>query len=44
MKHVDEIDLIEYAAGNLSEPRAAQVREHTAACPECLRRLREMEA
>ena len=42
MKHLDEIELIEFAAGNLAEPRAAEVREHVAACRECSRRVQEM--
>ena len=41
MKHVDDIELIEYVAGNLTEPEAAAVREHAAACAECSQRIQE---
>jgi anti-sigma factor RsiW len=41
MKHLDDIELIEYAAGNLTEPRAAEVREHIAACRQCSQRVQE---
>jgi hypothetical protein len=41
MEHLDDIELIEYVAGNLAEPRAAEVREHIAACQECSQRVRE---
>ncbi len=41
MEHLDDIELIEYAAGNLTEPRAAEVREHIAACRQCSRRVQE---
>jgi len=41
MKHVNDIELIEYAAGNLTESRNGDVREHLAACEECSKRWRE---
>ena len=41
MKHIDDIELIEYVAGNLTEPEAAAVQEHIAACDECSRRVQE---
>ena len=43
MEHLDDIELIEYAAGNLAEPRAAEAREHVAACPECSQHVQEAE-
>lgn len=41
MKHIDDIELIEYVAGNLAEPEAAAIREHADACDECSQRLQE---
>ena len=41
MKHVNDIELIEYVAGNLTESRDGEVREHLAACGECSERWRE---
>jgi len=41
MKHVNDIELIEYMAGNLAESRDGEVREHLAACDECSERWRE---
>jgi len=41
MKHVNDIELIEYMAGNLAESRDGKVREHLAACDECSERWRE---
>jgi len=41
MKHVNDIELIEYMAGNLTESRDGEVREHLAACEECSERWRE---
>jgi anti-sigma factor RsiW len=41
MKHVNDIELIEYVAGNLAESRDGEVREHLAACEECSERRRE---
>ncbi|MHC4352277.1 MAG: anti-sigma factor family protein [Planctomycetota bacterium] len=41
MEHLDDIELIEYVAGNLAEPRAAEIREHIAACRECSQRVKE---
>ena len=42
MKHINDIELTEYAAGNLTGARAEEVREHIAACPECSQRMGEM--
>ena len=41
MKHVNDIEIIEYLAGNLAESRSGEVREHLAACEECSERWRE---
>lgn len=41
MKHINEIELIEYVAENLTEPKTSEIREHLAACKECSARLRE---
>ena len=41
MKHVNDIELIEYVAGNLTASRDGEVREHLAACEECSQRQRE---
>lgn len=41
MKHIDDIELIEYVAGNLTGPRAAEVREHIAECSQCSQRVLE---
>lgn len=41
MKHVDDIELIEYVAGNLTEPEASAVREHIAVCAECSQRVQD---
>jgi len=41
MKHVNDIELIEYVAGNLTESRDGEVKEHLAACKECSARQRE---
>jgi len=41
MKHVNDIELIEYMAGNLTESRDGEVREHLATCEECSERWRE---
>ena len=41
MKHIDDIELIEYVAGNLADPEAGAVREHIAACEECSHRVKE---
>ncbi|MBC8218334.1 MAG: zf-HC2 domain-containing protein [Planctomycetes bacterium] len=41
MKHINDIELTEYVAGNLTGPRTKEVREHIAACPECSQRRRE---
>ncbi len=41
MKHINDIELIEYIAGNLAESRSGEVREHLAACEECSERWRE---
>jgi len=41
MKHVNDIELIEYVAGKLTASRNEDVREHIAACKECSYRWRE---
>ncbi len=41
MKHVNDIELIEYVAGKLTTSRNEYVREHIAACKECSDRWRE---
>jgi anti-sigma factor RsiW len=41
MKHVDDIELIEYVAGNLTESEAAAVHEHITACDKCSQRVQE---
>ena len=41
MKHVDDIELMEYVAGNLTAARYGEVKEHLAMCEECSRRRRE---
>jgi len=41
MKHVNDIELIEYVAGKLTASRNEDVREHIAACKECSDRWRE---
>ena len=41
MKHINDIELTEYVAGNLTGPRTEEVREHIAVCPECSQRRRE---
>ena len=41
MKHVDEIELMEYIAGNLTASRDGEVKEHLAMCEECSDRRRE---
>ena len=41
MKHVNDIEFIEYVAGNLTESRAGEVREHLAVCEECSARRLE---
>jgi len=41
MKHVNDIELIEYVAGKLTASRHNEVREHMATCLECSERWRE---
>ena len=41
MKHVNDIELIEYVAGKLTASKHEEVREHMAACKECSDRRRE---
>jgi len=41
MKHIDEIELMEYIAGNLTASRDGEVKEHLAMCEECSDRRRE---
>jgi anti-sigma factor RsiW len=41
MKHVNDIEFMEYVAGNLTASRDGEVREHIAICPKCSERCRE---
>jgi len=41
MTHIDDSELMEYAAGRVAAPRKEQVAEHIAACPECSERRRQ---
>ena len=41
MKHINDIELMEYVAGNLTASRHEEVREHMAVCLECSERWRE---
>ena len=41
MKHVDDMELMEYIAGNLAAARDGEVKEHLAMCEECEGRRRE---
>ncbi len=41
MKHVNDIELIEYVAGKLTASRDEEVREHIVTCEECSKRWRE---
>jgi len=41
MKHIDDIELIEYVAGNLTESEAAAAHEHVTACDKCSQRVQE---
>jgi anti-sigma factor RsiW len=41
MKHINDIDLMEYVAGKLSAAGNKQVQEHIAACNECSDRWRK---
>ena len=43
MEHISDIELIEYLSGNLTEPRAAEVQEHTAECPQCSQNIEQMQ-
>ncbi len=43
MKHLSEIEFIEYVAGNLAEARNAEIREHIAACAHCSQRVEQMQ-
>jgi len=43
MEHITDIELIEYLAGNLTESRTVEVREHIAACPQCSQRIEQMQ-
>lgn len=42
MKHIDDIELIKYVAGNLAEAQAADVRGHIDTCPDCSQRIQEI--
>ncbi len=44
MEHVNDIELIELAAGRLDSTRCAAVQEHLAACRECRARSEEIAA
>lgn len=41
MKHLSDIEVIEYVAGRLTASRHDEVREHIAACQECSGRWKE---
>ena len=41
MKHVSDIEVIEYVAGRLTASRHEEVREHIAVCQECSGRWKE---
>jgi anti-sigma factor RsiW len=41
MKHINDIELMEYVAGKLTASRDGEVREHIAACKDCSERRRE---
>jgi anti-sigma factor RsiW len=41
MKHLDEIELMEHIAGNLTASRDSEVKEHLAMCEDCSKRRRE---
>ncbi|MHC4230461.1 MAG: hypothetical protein ACYSWW_22630 [Planctomycetota bacterium] len=41
MKHVNDIELMEYVAGNLTESRHGEIGAHLAACEQCSARRRE---
>jgi anti-sigma factor RsiW len=43
MEHISDIELIEYVAGNLTEHRIAEVREHMAECSQCSQHTQQME-
>ena len=42
MRHAEEIELVELAAGNLPAGRQTAVRDHLGQCPECNRRFDEL--
>lgn len=42
--HLDEKTLRQFAAGRLDEEQESQVESHLAVCPECLRRLHDVES
>jgi len=41
MKHIEDIELMEHIAGNLTASRDSKVKEHLAMCEECSKRRRE---
>ncbi|MGM0951716.1 MAG: ChrR family anti-sigma-E factor [Pseudomonadota bacterium] len=42
--HPDSLSLMEYSAGNLSEPRALCIRLHLEQCPECRSRVDSLDS
>ena len=43
MKHIADIELIEFVAGRLDDGQAAALRRHVEQCPLCTERLREFD-
>jgi len=43
MKHISDIELIEYVAGNLAESRAVEIQGHIADCPQCSQRVEQIQ-
>lgn len=41
MEHISEIEIIEYVAGHLAEPRINVIREHIAQCLQCSQRIEQ---
>lgn len=44
MKHLDDITIIEYTAGNLGQEDEQLVRGHIALCPECMAKVKDFES
>ncbi len=42
MKHIPDIDLIEFVAGRLAKDRSRALQAHVDGCPQCQERLREV--